>query len=48
MFKKLTLLFVFLVGTFAAFAQTYPPKSNTLVTDYTNTLSEGDKQQLEN
>ena len=48
MFKKLTLLFVFLVGTFAAFSQTYPPKSNTLVTDYTNTLSEGDKQQLEN
>jgi uncharacterized protein len=48
MFKKLTLLFVFLVGTYAAFAQTYPPKSTTLVTDYTNTLSEGDKQQLEN
>ena len=48
MFKKLTLLFVFLVGTSAAFSQTYPPKSNTLVTDYTNTLSEGDRQQLEN
>ena len=48
MFKKLTLLFVFLIGTLAVFAQTYPPKSKTLVTDYTNTLSEGDRQQLEN
>jgi uncharacterized protein len=48
MFKKLTLLLVFLVYGVTGFSQTYPPKSNTLVTDYTNTLSEGDRQQLEN
>jgi len=48
MLKKL-LLFVFILLTgLLAFSQDLPPKSNTLVTDYTNTLSDGDKQQLEN
>src|SRR6476619_1648992 len=32
---------------FTAFSQEIPEKSNTLVTDYTNTLAEGDKQKLE-
>lgn len=31
----------------AGFGQEIPPKSTTLVTDYTNTLSAGDKQRLE-
>ena len=31
-----------------AFSQQLPPKSGTLVTDYTNTLSADDKQRLEN
>ncbi|MDF2434105.1 MAG: uncharacterized protein JWP44_3736 [Mucilaginibacter sp.] len=48
MFKKLTILFSLLLTGLMAFAQQLPPKSSTLVTDYTNTLSEGDKQQLEN
>jgi len=47
MFKKLTILFSLLMIGIIAFSQQLPPKSNTLVTDYTNTLSEGDKQQLE-
>src|SRR5260221_216100 len=48
MFKKLTILFTLLLIGFITFSQQLPPKSNTLVTDYTNTLSAGDKQQLEN
>ncbi|MDB4901261.1 MAG: hypothetical protein JWQ63_542 [Mucilaginibacter sp.] len=48
MFKKLIILFTLLLICFIAFSQQLPPKSNTLVTDYTNTLSAGDKQQLEN
>jgi len=47
MFKKLILLFVLLGSVMMAFSQQYPPKSTTLVTDYTNTLSPGDKQKLE-
>jgi uncharacterized protein len=47
MFKKLILFFVLLAGGFTAFAQDYPEKSNTLVTDYTNSLSADDKQKLE-
>jgi len=47
MFKKIVFFFVFLGFASVAFSQTYPPKPNTLVTDYTNTLSAGDKQQLE-
>jgi uncharacterized protein len=47
MLKKITLFLALLTVAFSAFSQPLPPKSNTLVTDYTNTLSEGDKQQLE-
>ena len=48
MFRKIILIFVLLAGSFSAFSQNFPEKPNTLVTDYTNPLSEGDKQQLEN
>ena len=47
MAKKLFLLFSLLVAVFTAFSQQLPPKSNTLVTDFTNTLAPGDKQSLE-
>ncbi len=47
MFKKLTIFFTVLLISFTAFSQQLPPKSGTLVTDYTNTLSPGDEQQLE-
>jgi len=48
MFKKLILFFALLVGSITAFSQNFPDKPNTLVTDYTNTLSATDRQQLEN
>jgi uncharacterized protein len=48
MFKKLILFFVLLASGFAAFSQDFPPKPNALITDYTNTLSPGDQQLLEN
>jgi uncharacterized protein len=48
MFKKLIFLVSFLLCGWLARAQDFPPKSNTLVTDYTNTLSPEDKQRLEN
>jgi uncharacterized protein len=47
MLKKIALLITLLLTAVMAFSQPFPPKSNTLVTDYTNTLSDGDKQQLE-
>jgi uncharacterized protein len=47
MFKKLTILFSLLLIGFITRAQDLPTKSTTLVTDYTNTLSDADKQQLE-
>lgn len=47
MFKKLTIFVALLLVSFIAFSQQLPPKSGTLVTDFTNTLSEGDRQQLE-
>ncbi len=47
MFKKLILLTVLLLNCLITFSQQLPPKSNTLVTDYTNTLSAEDKQRLE-
>jgi uncharacterized protein len=47
MFKKLILCWGLLLCTFFAFAQDFPAKSTTLVTDYTNTLSDDDKQRLE-
>jgi len=47
MFKKIFFFFVLLSVGLTAFAQNFPEKSNTLVTDYTNTLSALDKQSLE-
>ena len=47
MLKKTSIIFILLFSGLVAFSQQYPPKSNTLVTDYTNTLSAADKQQLE-
>ncbi|HWZ16356.1 MAG TPA: TPM domain-containing protein [Mucilaginibacter sp.] len=47
MFKKLIIFFALFVAGLMAFAQQLPPKSGTLVTDYTNTLSADDKQRLE-
>jgi uncharacterized protein len=47
MFKKILLFVSLSLCGLLAFAQDYPPKSNTLVTDYTNTLSADDKQKLE-
>ena len=47
MFKKLILIFSFLLCGYLSFAQDFPPKSNTLVTDYTNTLSAEQKALLE-
>ncbi|MFC0515417.1 TPM domain-containing protein [Mucilaginibacter angelicae] len=47
MFKKFILFFGFILCAIAATAQDFPERSNTLVTDYTNTLSPADKQQLE-
>jgi uncharacterized protein len=48
MFKKLIVAFCLILCGYFAFAQNFPPKSTTLVTDYTNTLSPEDKQKLEN
>ena len=48
MLKKFILFLSLLFIDIVAFSQQFPPKSNTLVTDYTNTLSADDKQQLEN
>lgn len=47
MFKKYILLFSFLLVGCIAFAQNFPEKSNTLVTDFTNTLTAEEKQRLE-
>ena len=47
MFKKIILFFCFVLCTLLALSQELPPKSNTLVTDFTNTLSASDKQLLE-
>lgn len=47
MFKKIILLSCLVLCTLLAWAQELPPKPNTLVTDYTNTLSETEQQQLE-
>ena len=47
MLKKITLVFSFLLLGCLAFAQEFPPKSNTLVTDFTNTLTTEEKQRLE-
>ena len=47
MLKKILIFLSLSVFGIVVFAQQLPPKSATLVTDYTNTLSAGDKQQLE-
>lgn len=47
MFKKIILLFSFVLLGVIAFAQDFPEKSNTLVTDFTNTLTAEEKQRLE-
>lgn len=47
MFKKFIAFSCFLLCSLLAFSQELPPKSNTLVTDFTNTLSASDKEQLE-
>jgi uncharacterized protein len=47
MFKKLVISCSLLFCSSLAFAQDFPERSNTLVTDFTNTLSAGDKQKLE-
>ncbi|NHA07412.1 TPM domain-containing protein [Mucilaginibacter sp. HC2] len=47
MFKKIILFFTLVLCAFTVFAQDFPERSNTLVTDYTNTLSAEDKQRLE-
>jgi uncharacterized protein len=47
MFKKIILIFSLALCGFGAFAQELPAKSSTLVTDYTNTLTDQQRQQLE-
>ncbi|QKJ32091.1 TPM domain-containing protein [Mucilaginibacter mali] len=47
MLKKLIFCWVMVLCTSLAFAQEFPEKSKTLVTDYTNTLSAEQQQQLE-
>lgn len=47
MFKKIIVFIGLILCTAVVFAQDFPPKSNTLVTDYTSTLSAPDKQRLE-
>jgi len=47
MFKKLILFVVLLASGFTAVAQDFPPKPAALITDYTNTISPGDQQKLE-
>ncbi|RKR85321.1 uncharacterized protein BDD43_5590 [Mucilaginibacter gracilis] len=47
MLKKLTLIFLLAVSACLAYAQDLPPKSTTLVTDQTNTLSPDEKARLE-
>src|ERR1700748_2230954 len=52
MLKKLTLIFILLLGSIGVFAQDIPDKdipakSNTLVTDYANVLSDESRQMLE-
>ncbi|MFB9844267.1 TPM domain-containing protein [Mucilaginibacter ginsenosidivorans] len=48
MFKKLVIFCSLLLCAFSVIAQQLPDKPSTLVTDYTNTLSDADKQSLEN
>jgi len=45
--NKLLITFFLTIIGFAAFSQEFPTKPTTLVNDYTNTLSDSQKQQLE-
>lgn len=45
--RKLILVFLLIAGYTGGFAQDFPAKPGTLVNDYTGTLSETQKQQLE-
>lgn len=47
MFKKFTLICLFLLAGKLLFAQNFPPRSNTLVTDSVDALSPGQRDQLE-
>jgi len=47
MFKKFILFVGLVLSTLCVSAQELPPKSTTLVTDYTNTLTPEQKQRLE-
>jgi len=47
MIKKIVLFSCFVLFAIVAFSQQLPPKSNTLVTDFTSTLSSSEQQQLE-
>ena len=46
--SKVGLTFLFILFSFSGFAQDYPAKPNTLVNDYSGTLSEAQVRQLEN
>ncbi|ADY50593.1 protein of unknown function DUF477 [Pseudopedobacter saltans DSM 12145] len=46
--KKILFAFLLVIGTLFSKAQDFPPKPNTLVNDYTGTLSNDQKQALEN
>lgn len=48
MFKKILFTWLLLCSSVFVFAQQFPEKSTTLVTDYTGTLSADQKQSLEN
>ncbi|MBK0379814.1 TPM domain-containing protein [Mucilaginibacter segetis] len=49
MFKKLLVCLGLMLSIVTlTFSQDFPERPNTLVADFTNTLSQGDKQQLEN
>jgi uncharacterized protein len=47
MFKKLIICCILVLCAVMAFAQDFPERPKTLVTDYTNTLAAADKQKLE-
>lgn len=47
MFKKILFITCLMLCALLAFTQELPPKPNTLVTDFTNTLSDAEQQQLE-
>ncbi|GAA4338247.1 hypothetical protein GCM10023149_48150 [Mucilaginibacter gynuensis] len=47
MFKRYIVLLGLLLSGYIAFAQQFPEKPNTLVSDYTNTLSGEERQKLE-